>query len=205
MTTLERAIGRRRIYLMRHGHVDYLAPEVLRSRDTHGVPLTEQGRLEAGAAGHAFAHVAIDRAICSGLPRTRQTAELVLGLIANAPKLEIDPALVEIRGGRAGVKNRRELIATMSFYFDRSGEPGATMLEGGEAFADAQARAVEAVRTLLRAPDWKQSLVVAHEGINRLILSWACRAACGCWFLRAGHRLHQCSGFRHDPCRRWRR
>jgi probable phosphoglycerate mutase len=176
MSMLEGTTGRRRIYLMRHGHVDYLAPEVVRSRDTHGVPLTEQGCLEAEAAGRAFAHVPIDRAICSGLPRTRQTAELVLAQIENAPSLEIDPALVELRGGRAGVKTRQELINTMSFYFEKSGEPGATMLEGGEVFAAAQARAIDSVRALLRSPHWKRSLVVAHEGINRLILSWACRA-----------------------------
>jgi probable phosphoglycerate mutase len=161
---------------MRHGHVDYLAPEVVRSRATHAVPLTGQGRLEAEAAGRAFAHVALDRAVCSGLPRTRETAELVLSQIANPPSLEIEPALVEIRGGRSSVKSRQELIATMSFYFEKSSEPGATMMEGGEAFAAAQARSVDAVRALLRAPDWKQILVVAHEGINRLILSWASRA-----------------------------
>ncbi|MGD0192224.1 MAG: histidine phosphatase family protein [Rhizomicrobium sp.] len=176
MSMFESTTGRRRIYLMRHGHVDYLAPEVVRSRDTHGVPLTAQGRLEAEAAGRAFAHVSIDRAICSGLPRTRQTAELVLAQIENAPALETDSALAEIRGGRAGVKSRQELIRTMSFFFEKSGEPGATMLEGGETFADAQKRAVDALRALLCAPEWQQSLVIAHEGINRLILSWACRA-----------------------------
>jgi broad specificity phosphatase PhoE len=161
---------------MRHGHVDYFSAEVVRTRDSRMVTLTERGRLEAQAAGRALAAVTFDRAICSGLPRTRQTAQLVLEQIPGAPALEIEPAFVELHGGSANVRSRQELVATMSFYFEKAAEPGATMLEGGESFTGAQARAVEALRGLLRAPAWRQILIVAHEGINRLILSWACRA-----------------------------
>ncbi len=176
MSTLPGTTGRRRIYLMRHGHVDYLAPEVVRTRSTRDVVLSPRGRLEAEAAGRAFAHVTFDRAFCSGLPRTRETAEIVLASVANAPPLEIVPELVEIHGGQASVKSRKELIATMAFHFARAAEAGATMLEGGEAFAEAQARAVGAIRHLLVEPQWRQILVVAHEAINRLILSWAAGA-----------------------------
>ena len=161
---------------MRHGHVDYLAPEVVRTRATHAVPLTGRGRMEASAAGRALSGAAIDRAICSGLPRARETAEIVLAQFSAPPALGEEAALAEIRGGTASVKNRAELVATMSFYFSKAAEPGAAMLEGGEQFAVAQARAVDAVRALLSEPHWRQCLVVAHEGINRLILSWACGA-----------------------------
>ena len=168
--------GRRRIYLMRHGNVDYLAPEVVRSRSTRDVVLSPRGRQEASAAGRAFAQVPFDRAICSGYPRTRETAEIVLSCIEAAPPLETEPDLVEIDGAHMPVKSRKELIATMTFYFAKAGEAGATMMEGGEAFAVAQARAVGAIRKILGEPDWKQILVVAHEGINRLLLSWAAGA-----------------------------
>lgn len=176
MNSLAGTTGRRRIYLMRHGHVDYFSPEVVRTRDTRMVTLTERGRLEAQAAGRAFTSVTFDRAICSGLPRTRETAQRVLEQIPGAPDLEIEPAFVELHGGSANVKSRQELVATMSFYFEKAAEPGATMLEGGESFAGAQSRAVDAMRRRLREPEWRQILIVAHEGINRLILSWACRA-----------------------------
>jgi len=168
--------GRRRIYLMRHGNVDYLSPEVVRSRSTRDVVLSPRGRQEASAAGRAFAQVPFDRAICSGYPRTRETAEIVLSCIEAAPPLETEPDLVEIDGAHMPVKSRKELIATMTFYFAKAGEAGATMMEGGEAFAVAQARAVGAIRKILGEPDWKQILVVAHEGINRLLLSWAAGA-----------------------------
>lgn len=176
MSALPGTTGRRRVYLVRHGHVDYFVPEVIRTRETRNVVLTSQGRMEANAAGRALSPVALDRAICSGLPRTRETAEIVLACRADPPVLEIEPALVEIHGGRALVTSRAELVATMSFYFAQSAEDGATMLEGGEAFAAAQARAIGAIERVLGEPDWKQILIVAHEGINRLVLSWAAGA-----------------------------
>jgi len=168
---------RRRIYLMRHGHVDYFAPAVRATGDIHSVSLSPRGVSEGEAAGRALAHVAIDRAVCSGLPRTRETAERVLSFVPSAPALSIDSDLVELRGGKlAPVKTREELIALMNSYFGRAHLPGATNHEGGEIFADAQGRAVAALERLLGEPDWKTALVVAHEGINRLLLSWACNA-----------------------------
>ena len=177
MSRLPGTEDRRRIYLMRHGHVDYFSHHVTQSGDTHSVALTLRGRSEAEAAGRAFAHVGFDRAVCSGLPRARETAELVLAGVKDAPKLEVDAELVELRGGsRPDVKSRAELIRLMNSYFERAHEPGATNLEGGEVFAAAQTRAVAAIERLLAAPDWHTALVVAHVGINRLILSWACGA-----------------------------
>jgi broad specificity phosphatase PhoE len=168
---------RRRIYLMRHGHVDYFARHVVESGDTHTVTLTTRGRSEAEAAGRAFSHVRFDRAVCSGLPRTKETAAAVLASVLGAPPLEIDSGLVEIRGGKLPeIKSRAELIQAMNVYFARAHEPGATNHEGGEVFAEAQARAVSAIERLLGGDDWNTALVVAHEGINRLLLSWACDA-----------------------------
>lgn len=164
---------RRRLYLMRHGHVDYFGGH----SDIHQVTLTRRGRSEAAAAAKAFAHVRFDRAICSGLPRTRETAEAVLAGIAEPPELEIDADLVELRGGsRPNVKGRAELIRLMNSYFERAHEPGARNMDDGEIFLEAQARAVGAIERLLASTDWHTALVVAHEGINRLILSWACGA-----------------------------
>ncbi|MGZ6005878.1 MAG: histidine phosphatase family protein, partial [Rhizomicrobium sp.] len=54
--------------------------------------------------------------------------------------------------------------------------PGATNHEGGEVFAAAQERAVRGIERLLETNDWHTALVVAHEGINRVLLSWACGA-----------------------------
>lgn len=145
--------------------------------------------MEANAAGRALASITFERAICSGLPRARETVEIVLANLSNPPALETDPDLVEIHGGRPQVVSRAELVATMVFHFAKAAEIGATMLEGGEAFASAQARAVAAIERLLGEPGWTQALVVAHEGINRLILSWAAGAG-----LAATHAFEQDTG-----------
>jgi probable phosphoglycerate mutase len=188
MSTLEGTKARRRIYLMRHGHVDYLARHVVASGDIHSVPLTARGRSQAEAAGKALAHVSFDRAVCSGLPRTRETAEIVLRFQASAPKLEVIPDLVEIQGGKPQpVKSRDELIERMSRAFAEAAAPGAPNSDGGETYANAQSRAVKTIVNLLAEPGWKQMLIAAHEGINRLVLSWA-----------AGAGLHAMGSFEQD-------
>jgi len=47
MSTLPGTTGRRRIYLMRHGHVDYFSDDVRRTGNIRDVPLTPLGRDEA--------------------------------------------------------------------------------------------------------------------------------------------------------------
>ncbi|MCE9522873.1 MAG: histidine phosphatase family protein [Alphaproteobacteria bacterium] len=174
MNALPGTTGRRRVYLMRHGHVDYFSREVREAGHASQVPLTPLGREQALASGDGLSHVRFDRALSSGLPRTRETAEIVLAANADAAHLtlSVDADLVEIVGGRpSGAKSREELAARMAFEFDQAAQPGARMM-GGDVFADVQARAVRAMKRLLAEPGWHTALVVAHEGVNRLILSW---------------------------------
>jgi broad specificity phosphatase PhoE len=174
MSALPGTAARRRIYLMRHGHVDYLAKHVVAEGAINIVPLTTRGRLQAESAGAALANVTLERAVCSGYPRTHETASYVLAAQAKPPPLEIDADLVEIVGGQMTPppQSRAELIERMKHRFSEAGNPGATNLEGGEEYAKAQARAVGALKRLLQQPGWHTALVVAHEGINRLVLSW---------------------------------
>jgi len=180
MSALPGTTGRRRIYLMRHGHVDYFGKEIRAAGgDFSVVPLTPLGREQAIAAGKALSHVQFDRAICSGYPRTQQTAELVLEQQAGeaVPPIEVDKGLVEIQGGNYGnVKSRAEMAAKMAFHFETAADPGATMLPEGEVFSEAMQRCVASITRLLREPDWHTMLIAAHEGTNRLILGWACGA-----------------------------
>ena len=105
MNILPGTDGRRRLYLMRHGHVDYLKG-ALTAGTIDGVPLTDRGRDEARAAGIALSHVPFDLALCSGLNRARETAEIVLNLQDqdDTPVLHADERLREIKGGGAGAR-----------------------------------------------------------------------------------------------------
>src|SRR5258708_40027636 len=125
MNTSHPLTRRRRVYLMRHGHVDYFSPAVRETGDIHSVCLSARGQSEAEAAGKALAHIQFDRAVCSGLPRTRETAEVVLSFIPNAPDLRVAADLVELRGGKlAPVRSRDALVALMHSYFVPAYVPG---------------------------------------------------------------------------------
>lgn len=170
----ERLTGRRRLYLMRHGHVDYFARGLT---DFTQVSLTEEGKAQAKAAGEALAGVAFDAIFTSGLPRTHQTAAAV----AAAHREELPaplavPAFEEIKGGKVVVETREELAARLAFSFDAATEEGATFLPGGEPFAAAYARVTDGLVALVSDHAWRQALLVAHDGVNRLLLGHACGA-----------------------------
>jgi phosphoserine phosphatase len=163
--------GRRRIFLMRHGHVDYFSPDIT---DPRLVPLTDEGRVQAEAARDALRHTQFDIAICSGLPRTRETAEIILSENDNPPPLSDLPGVEELKSGWIVAKSREELAARLAYSFDQADEAGASFLPDGETFAGAEKRIVEALTTLVTSNDWRIALVVAHEGVNRIALGWAC-------------------------------
>ncbi len=174
MSALPGTTGRRRIYLMRHGHVDYFSEVVQKTMNLEGVPLTELGREQAIASGQALSHVVFNRVLNSGLPRTTETTRLVLAQQAQAyPEPACEPGLKEIASGTPmDVSSREEIAAMFTYYMDIAAEPDAVFLEGGERFTDAYARATQNITKLLAEPGWHTALIVAHEGINRLILGW---------------------------------
>jgi len=161
--------GRRRIYLMRHGHVDYFDPAITDPRD---VPLTDEGRRQAAVARAALANIPFDAAFFSGLPRTRETAQIILNGRENAPELIAIEGLEELKSGWIKAQSREELAARLAYSFDGADAPGARFLPDGEFFADAQARVVAALEEIILRRIWKSALVVAHEGVNRITLGW---------------------------------
>lgn len=160
--------GRRRLYLMRHGHVDYFDEGI---QDFTQVPLTEEGRDQARMAGAALAGVTFDHAFTSGLPRTEQTLSLVLEQREDVPPRLALSGFAEIRGGRVTVETQEELAARLAFSFDAAEEEGASFLPGGELFAEAEGRVVAALDELIKQHAWKRAILVAHEGVNRILLA----------------------------------
>lgn len=172
MSALPGTTGRRRIYLMRHGFVDYTSEAVRKSRDPKVATLTERGVEEARAAGAALADVHFDLAICSGLPRTHQTAEIVLAEHPLTLELEVEERFGELRSGSyMDFHSAEHLAAVMTFTFEQAGEPDAEFLPGGERFADAMVRVRAGLHDLLMRPNWASALVVAHEVVNRMVLA----------------------------------
>lgn len=162
--------GRRRLYLMRHGHVDYFSPDIT---DPRMVNLTDEGRAQAHAAAQALQNVQFDFAACSGLPRTVQTATIVLAPHDRTPRLVEDLRFEELKSGWIKAKSREELAARLAYCFDDAHDENARFLPDGESFKQAGERITEGLEAHLTQGDWRTGLLVAHEGVNRLILGWA--------------------------------
>jgi probable phosphoglycerate mutase len=128
-----------------------------------------------------LADVELDYALCSGLPRTRETAELVLA--GRALPLGVEPALEEVEAGRA-----LELsLAQIAHPFEGAG-PGARFL-GGEPLDAFRARVLAAVERQLAAASWRSALFVCHGAVNRVILAWALGGDVAAW-----------AALEQDPC-----
>lgn len=158
---------RRRIYLMRHAEAAYIGADGKRAADSRVVALTDRGRLEAGAMSILLGDVAFDRAICSGLARTLETARIVLG--ERKIPLEVIPALEEIRGGDP-VARAEISPPDFAYAMFRAGHPEARFA-GGETFVEFSARVVEAFSQVVAATNWECLLMLCHGGVNRAILT----------------------------------
>lgn len=159
---------RRRIYLMRHAEADYYDERGQRRPDPRIVPLTVKGRTEASAMGAMLEPVNFDRAICSGLNRTLETAKAVLG--GRDLTLEVVPDLEEIRG--SGAQARAAMTpAELAYMMFRAGEPAA-QFAAGENFQGFRDRVLPAFEVIVADPNWTTLLLVCHGGTNRAILTW---------------------------------
>jgi probable phosphoglycerate mutase len=161
---------RRRIYLLRHAEAAYLQPDGTPISDTRVAGLTANGETQARRQAEVFADIGFDRAVCSGLPRTRATGAIILNG-RPGPALEIVPDLEEIRGGeRHQPADLAAWIRHVANPWADAAEPDARFL-GGERFADFAARVLPAFESLIADTRWQTLLIVAHGGVNRLVLN----------------------------------
>ena len=161
--------SRRRLYLFRHGAVDYVDANGAWVADPDLVDLNEHGRLQAAAMSRLFANVPVDKAICSGFPRTVQTGEAVLG--DRDLTLEVFTELQEIRHGSGETTGGYDIYADVAFSHWRAPDERATFL-GGERYHDFYKRISSAMEALLVDDSWHNLAVFAHGGTNAAVLGW---------------------------------
>src|SRR5262245_59116460 len=152
---------------MRHGAVAYF-DDAGRPVAPDAVPLTDEGRAQAVAARELLDDVHIDRVICSGLPRTSQTASLV----APDRDVQVWPELRELMGSKLSSIPAAELEEAFVHAF-RGVVPNEKRFLGGETIGALFDRVVPALTRLADDPAWDTALVVAHGAVNRAILSFA--------------------------------
>lgn len=158
---------RRRIYLMRHGEVSYF-DAAGRPLDPRHVALTAAGRTQAEAAAELLAGISFDLAICSGLARTEETGRIVLG--SRELSLRHDPRFKEVKAGRLAAVPAARREQVIGYAYDGADEPEASFM-GGERWSDLQARVLAAWDELFADDSWLTLLLVAHDAVNRVLLS----------------------------------
>ena len=159
---------RRRLYLFRHGAVDYVDADGKVVPDPDIVRLNDRGRSEAEEMKVLFADVPVDRAICSGLTRTRETAQRVLD--GRNIELSDELAFGEIRPAKEQ-RPDLDLCRDIAYSHWRATEPAARFL-GGETYAEFYSRVSRAMDHLLEEEDWHNLALFGHGGTNAAILGW---------------------------------
>jgi probable phosphoglycerate mutase len=157
------------MYLLRHGDVDYF-DGAGRPFRPNGVSLNAEGEEQARAAAELLAGVSFDRALSSDLPRCVETARILLG--SRFHLLETNATLREIQPGRlADIPSAQMEQAFLDAFAGGLGPE--TRFLAGETFASLCQRVRGWLLEALGDPGWKNLLVVAHGGVNRVILAEA--------------------------------
>jgi probable phosphoglycerate mutase len=159
---------------MRHASVEYFTPAG-RPLPAESVALSPAGRVEAEAAAEALAEVPFDLVVTSGLPRTRETARIVVR--ERAVEVREVEALREIRPGR--LRDIPEDALRPAFLRAFHGLTRDSRFLGGERFGAFVDRVLPAFDALCREPGWETALLVLHGGVNRVILADALGARLG--------------------------
>lgn len=160
---------RRRIYLMRHGEVSYFDDRGQPFRP-NTVPLNAEGCAQAEAAARELAEVPLDRVLASDLDRSVQTAVIVTA--GRGLAVETCPELREIQPGRlADIPPAARERVFIGAFADGIGRDTAFL--AGETFGALVDRVLPCLGRVLAATDWRSLLVVAHGGVNRVLLTHA--------------------------------
>jgi probable phosphoglycerate mutase len=155
--------------MARHGYVSYYH-EHGRPQRPATVPLNADGREQALALARELAVVPLDRVVVSDLVRSVETAALLTA--GRGLRVETCAQLREIEPGRLAdiPADAVEQAFLGAFTGAVSRE---TRFLAGETFGSLSDRVLTCLHDLLADRAWRHLLVVAHGGVNRVILAHA--------------------------------
>lgn len=157
-----------KIYITRHGVSEHnLNTEVFMGRSPAS-RLTDEGRAQATLLGKRLAReAAVTRIVCSSLPRTMETAELIADEIGCAPPLPED-AFWELDKGCWEGAMPRDLPPEVAR--DVAAEPFTYCYGGGESYSDVVRRAAPAFERWVAELQGETPLFVLHGDVIRALL-----------------------------------
>lgn len=153
------------IYLVRHGHAG--PDHTRRYLGRTDWPLSREGLKQADCLRAGLADITLDRILTSDLTRARQTAELIA--CDRGQTVECLPELSEIAMGEWEALTPRQVRERFpAECLARDADLFNHRPPGGESFADLNNRVIPLFIRLAAATG--NTLIVAHAGVNRLIL-----------------------------------
>lgn len=154
------------LILVRHGET--VGNSAIRFYGATDVALSDAGRRQMRAVGHALADHRFDRAVVSPLSRSRESCALVLD--GRGPDPEVVAGFREIDFGRWEGWTVDEIADRdpegFRHYEDKSASFG---FPGGETREGFRSRIVAATREVLATLEG-QTLAVLHKGVTKVIL-----------------------------------
>lgn len=159
-----------RLYLLRHGQV--ADGHTHRYHGNNDIELSPQGVKQLEAAAAQLQEVELAGVYASDLTRSRQGAEIICRGRDLKPR-----SLPEFREIHFGVWEGLSFQEIAEQYPDhlqaRFQDLANFRIPGGESLMDLKARALPALQGLVEAHQNQAFLLVAHAGLNRVILSEA--------------------------------
>lgn len=158
----------RRILLMRHGETHASARG--RCYGKLDVPLSDEGRLQVQRATRLIQTLKPDAIITS--PRIRASDSAAIVASACKVSVQTEEHFAELDFGDCEGKRYEEVEReNPAFYARWMASPTEVIFPNGESYAAMAARVVRAYQQLVDAAAHNKLLVVAHGGVNRIILA----------------------------------
>lgn len=160
-----------KIILVRHGHVDWIAPERFRGRAE--LALSDLGRRQAQALANNIAKTwRLDAIYTNPLGRCRDTSAAIAAPFRLEP--QVADGLCDIDYGQWQGLTREQ--ATERWPHETElwfRAPHLAAIPGGETLPALLSRAVAALREILRAHPSGTVVLVGHDSVNRVLLLFA--------------------------------
>jgi probable phosphoglycerate mutase len=157
-----------RVLLIRHGATVLTAED--RFAGSTDVELSDEGRKQASSLGARLRDEKIAAVYASPMKRTRDTAALIFE--GRGLELNIEPGLREIDHGRWEGMTRKEVEEQRrEEYAAWEEDPFTFAPEGGENGLSVMARALPALRSIVKRHPGQAVAVISHKATIRLVLS----------------------------------
>ncbi len=161
-----------RLFLARHGELT--TSKEWRYVGHQDVGLNSFGISQIEKLAYRLIESQIEVIVSSDLVRCKKSAEIIGTILGIKPSSQ--SGFREISLGRWEGKTKEEIITAFSDEFEkRALDISSYRIEGGESFLDLEKRVMAALKTLISENRGKNILLVAHGGVNRVILCNALR------------------------------